>query len=226
MGSPISNIVAEIFIHLENTHLKHILEAKTIPFYTRYVDDTLMIYNAKHTTPEKIRNLINKIHPNLQFTPTHEYSNTISFLDLLLIRHPDKIETDIFRKPTTTDTTINYTSNHPTEHKMAAFHYLIHRMMSLPLTTERKKTDWQTILPIVKNNFPLHLLEKMEKQIQNKTPKNNADKNKKWAIFTYHSPLVRKITNLFKHTDIKIAFKTTNTIQQQPRPKSHETIPD
>jgi hypothetical protein len=129
-------------------------------FYTRYVDDILMIYNAKHTTPETIYNLINKTHSNLQFTPTHEHNNSISFLDLLLIRQPDKIEIDIFRKPTTTDTTINYTSNQPIEHKMAVFRYLTNRMISLPLTTERKKTEWQKILSIAENNnFPLHLIE-------------------------------------------------------------------
>jgi hypothetical protein len=34
--------------------------------------------------------------------------------------------------------------------------------------------------------------------------------NTKWATFTYYSPKVRKITNLFKQTDIKIAFKKVN----------------
>ena len=34
------------------------------------------------------------------------------------------------------------------------------------------------------------------------------------TTFTYYSPLVRKIANLFKHINIQIAFKTTNTIQQ------------
>jgi len=51
MGSPISNTVAEIFLqYLENTHLKHVLESKHIVFYTRYVDDILMIFNPKYTT--------------------------------------------------------------------------------------------------------------------------------------------------------------------------------
>ena len=111
---------------------------------------------------------------------------------------------------------------------MAACRYLTHRMLSLPLTTERKKTEWQTILSIAKNNnLPSHLIEEMKKQIQNKTPKDKTNKNKKkWVTFTYHSPAVRKITNLFRHTDIKIAFKTTNTIQHQTRQKSHKTIPD
>jgi len=143
MGSPISNMVAEIFLQdLENTHLKQILDKQNITFYTRYVDDILLIYNTKHTIPEIIHSHINKIHPNLLFNPTLEHNNNISFIDLLIIRHPTKIEIDIFRKPTMTDTTINYTSNHPTEHKMAAYRYLINRMMSLPLSTEKRITEW------------------------------------------------------------------------------------
>jgi hypothetical protein len=38
---------------------------------------------------------------------------------------------------------------------------------------------------------------------------------KKWVTFKYHSPLIRKVTNLFKQTDLKIALRTTNTISQQ-----------
>jgi hypothetical protein len=41
------------------------------------------------------------------------------------------------------------------------------------------------------------------------------EQGKKWATFTYHSAKIRTITNLLKNTDIKIAFKTTNTIQQR-----------
>jgi len=66
-----------------------------------------MIYSSKYTTPETIHQHINKTHSNLEFTPSHEHNNSISFLDLLLIRQPDKIEIDVYRKPTTTDTTIN-----------------------------------------------------------------------------------------------------------------------
>jgi len=39
-------------------------------------------------------------------------------------------------------------------------------------------------------------------------------KGTKWAIFTYTTPHIRKITNMFKNTDIKIAFKTSNTLRQ------------
>jgi hypothetical protein len=164
MGSPISGIVAEIFPqHSENSHLNQILEAKNTVFCTRYIKGVLIIYDTKRTTSEIIHNYTNKIHPNLQFIPTHEHNNTISFPDLLIAQHSSKIETDIFRKPTTTDTTINFTNNHPVEHKIAAYCYLINRMISLPLTPERNNTEWQKILTIANSNkFPPSLVEKLK----------------------------------------------------------------
>jgi hypothetical protein len=75
---------------------------------------------------------------NLQFTHSHEHKNNRSILDLLIIRKPDKIEIDIYRKPTTTDKTIIYTSNQPKEQEMAAYRFMTNRMTSLPLTTEKK----------------------------------------------------------------------------------------
>ena len=39
--------------------------------------------------------------------------------------------------------------------------------------------------------------------------------NKKWFTFTYYGPAERKVTNLFKCTNLKIAFCPTNTIYQQ-----------
>jgi len=78
------------------------------------------------------------------------------------------------------------------------------------------------------NKFPIHHITKLRAQIQRETPRNttNNRNNNKWATFTYHSSKVRKITNLFKHTDIKIAFKSTNTLQQLTKPKTHNITQD
>jgi hypothetical protein len=153
MGSPISDIVSEIFLqHLENTQLKQILDTNNITLYTRYVDDILIIYGTKKISPEMIQDHINNIDTALKFSPTHEHKNTINFLDLSIIRCPSKIEIDVYRKPTTTDTTINHTSNHPPEHKMAAYRYMINRMLTLPLTTEKKKLNSKKILTIAGKN--------------------------------------------------------------------------
>jgi hypothetical protein len=66
MGSPISSIIAKIFLQFhENTHLNQLLDEKSIIFYTRYVDDLFIIYNTNRTTPKKIHDYMNKLRPNL-----------------------------------------------------------------------------------------------------------------------------------------------------------------
>ena len=39
-----------------------------------------------------------------------------------------------------------------------------------------------------------------------------------WTTFTFHSPKIRKITSLFKNTNIGIEFKTTITLHQLIKP--------
>jgi sugar phosphate isomerase/epimerase len=73
MGSPISGITAEIFLqHLEQSHVKFLLDSKHINFYARYVDDILIIYDASCTNLDAITQYAGSIHHSLQFNPTLE----------------------------------------------------------------------------------------------------------------------------------------------------------
>ena len=60
-----------------------------------------------------------QIHDNIKLNLTYENNMYINFLDLTITHKQTNLETDIFCKPSTTDTTINFLSNHPIEHKMA-----------------------------------------------------------------------------------------------------------
>ena len=217
MGSPISSIIAEIFLqNFEDTHIKHLLDTRNLAFYTRYIDDILIIYDTTRISSYTINSYINNIHRNIKLNPTYEQHRSIDFLDLTVTRKHKKLEVDIYRKPTCTDTTINFLSNHPIEQKMAAFRFHITRMHSLPLNPDEKQKEWKTIQHTAKNNnFPHCLLQKLNHQIQNKVNHtHNEKKHKIWTTFTYHSPKIRRIKNLFKNTNIGIAFKATATLQQ------------
>jgi hypothetical protein len=120
-------------------HIKKLLDTKNMLLYTRYIDDILIIYDATRTHPHAINAHINQIHDNIKLNPTYENNMYINFLDLTITRKQTKLEIDIHRKPTTT--TINFLSNHPIEHKMAAFKYHISRMYSLPLAPEKNKKN-------------------------------------------------------------------------------------
>ena len=80
-------------------------------------------------------------------------------------------------------------------------------MHSLPLTPNEKQKEWNTIQTIAKNNgFPTNFIKCINQQIEhnrkNKEHTNNEPHTTKiQTTFTYFSPLVRKIENLFKHTN-------------------------
>ena len=86
---------------------------------------------------------MNRMHKDIKFKPVHENNGQINFLDLLLIWKPTKIEIDIFRKPATTDKTINFCSNQSIEHKIATFRYYIPSMHSL--APKRQQNEWTII---------------------------------------------------------------------------------
>jgi hypothetical protein len=151
-------------------NIKHLLDTKNIAFYARYVDYILIIFDTTNIDPHNINAYINNIHNNLKLNPTYEEHDSIDYLYLTILRKYKKLEVDIYRKPTTTDNTINFMSNHPTEQKTAAYRFHITRMQSLPLDPSKKQKEWQTIQIIaMNNNFPQHLLQKLNRQIHNKT---------------------------------------------------------
>jgi len=125
------------------------------------------------------------------------------------------------------DTTINFLSNHSLEHKLAAYRFFINRTLSLPLSEVRHK-EWRSIKQTARNNIPIHILTKLIRNVQKKldqTPVPSAStQDKKWATFTHSSPYVRKITNLFKNTNVKVTFKSNNTVAQLTKPHT-TTIP-
>jgi hypothetical protein len=118
------------------------------------------------------------------------FQGQINFLDLTITRKTTNLEIDIFRKPTTTNTTINYLSSHPLEQKRAAYRYFIERMFRLPLNKEHQRKEWTTILEIARsNNFPDNILFRLRQQIEHKiartTIPTEPKTNTKWTTFTY-----------------------------------------
>ena len=113
---------------------------------------------------------------------------------------------------------IHYTSNHPHNHKLAAFIFYINRMISMPITCQATNQEWHKIFTMARNNgFPEHIIHELKKKrTTNKiqvTQTNPPQKqSNEWITFTFHGPPVHKITNLFRKTGLKIAFRHTNTI--------------
>jgi len=98
-------------------------------------------------------------------------------------------------------------------------------MISMPITCQAINREWHKILTMARDSgIPEHIIHELKKKlITNKTKVTQTNppqkQSNKWITFTFHGPLVHKITNLFRKTGLKIAFRPTNTIFQQPTQK-------
>jgi hypothetical protein len=192
MGSPISSTLVEIYLqYLEEIYVKQCLENKEITFYK----DTWLTYQNR-TNKDTIYNMINNIGEHLEFKISREEYKTINYHDLSINRNISSMDLNIYRKPTYMDITIHFSSNHPNNHKLAAFRYYIHRMITMPITKQAVKQEWNKIIIMAQNNgFPDQIVHKLRNKLITKRDRPSQTQlvqqhNKKWITFTYYGPAV------------------------------------
>ena len=89
-GSPLGPVLAGIFmVELENTLVTTL--SNHLMSWKRYVNDTNCF--LKEDSIEHVMSVLNGFHPSIQFTYETESNNRLSFLDILIIRNGQSIET-------------------------------------------------------------------------------------------------------------------------------------
>lgn len=177
------------------------------------MDDVIACFTGTQRQLNLFLNYINSIHPNIKFTVETEKDGKINFLDLTLIHHKNKINFDIFRKPTFTDTTISNTSFSPISHKLAAYDSMIHRALSLPLSEENLNKELNTIKTIAINNgfeekTIVNLFNKKRyKLICNSIYPHIKDRDFKYVSLTYHGTVSQQIARILSHHNLKVSFR-------------------
>jgi hypothetical protein len=224
MGAPSSGLIAEIFLqHLEHLHLTHLSQKHHIINYGRYVDDVFLIFDSNHTDIHNILEDFNALHSKMTFTAELETNKTLNFLDITIQKTPTNFKVAIYRKPTFTDVIIPYTSNHPAHHKYAAVRFLYNRLNSYNLQYNEYQDELNTIHNILWNNsFPI---KPHNTHSTKPTHLDEPTTPPKWASFTYIGKETSYITNIFRHTELKIALRTKNTIGKLLTPKNPNRDP-
>jgi hypothetical protein len=106
------------------------------------------------------------------------------------------------------------------EHKLAACRYYIHRLNTLPLTTDRKNRELNTIKHIAaRNGYSINIVEnlnrKIKQSIQKRSTKNEGiTQRKKRIVVTYTDPHVSTLINIFRNTNIEITYKPDTKISK------------
>ena len=111
MGSPISPIVANLFI--EDLEIQAINTSITPPaLWKRFVDDTFTI--IKKDNRNSFLQHLNSIHPNIKFTCEEtRCDGSMSFFNILITPEEDgSLKTSVYRKPVHTDLYLQWDSHH------------------------------------------------------------------------------------------------------------------
>jgi hypothetical protein len=103
---------------------------------------------------------VNNKHKYLEFILTEEENKNVNYLYLSIHRNTNNLQLGIYRKAIQTDTTIYFTSNHPLEHKLAAYNWHINIMLTTPITEQARPQEWNTICTLTRSyGFPLQIVQ-------------------------------------------------------------------
>ena len=225
MGSPLGPVLANIFmVELEQNIIPTL--SKDISLWKRYVDDTICFVNSNRIS--HVLESLNSFHSNIKFTVEIEKGNKIAFLDILLIRYKDLINTTVYRKKTNTDLYINWKSFSPNNWKWGTFKTLVSRGYDICSTEKYLKEELNHIETVFKhqNNYPSWVIDKVFKQVQQaqQVPSNTANekesdnKNIHRLLLPYQGDkgcnIVKSMNKcviklLPNNTKVKVAFKST-----------------
>lgn len=78
----------------------------------RFIDDVFMIWDGSEDQLKAVFNTLNLSDDDIWFTMVHS-SQEIQFLDMLVYKSGNRLETDLFVKETDRNNLLRYDSNHP-----------------------------------------------------------------------------------------------------------------
>ncbi|BHF79918.1 hypothetical protein SprV_0702304200 [Sparganum proliferum] len=136
MGSPLSGLIAEVVLQW----IEHLVFTKYQPkFWARYVDDSFFV--GKTSDIGHLKELLNSVDPDIQFTMEAETNNQLPFLDVLVRRcTTGQLQTAVFRKSTDTRQILHFNSNHLLSHKRTCVRTLFRRVETHSSTLKDKKS--------------------------------------------------------------------------------------
>ncbi|XP_072048444.1 uncharacterized protein [Amphiura filiformis] len=200
MGLPLSPILCDIY--MEDLEQRAIATAPHPPrWWFRYVDDTHCKLKKCHS--QEFTDHLNSLDKDIKFTTEGEENDSLAFLDTLTVIQPDRsIKVTIYRKSTHTDQYLNFSSNHPIDHKLGVIRTLYHRADTV-VTNLQDREDEKTHVnnALVKCGYPKWALDKATEPKTHKT-RDVGDKrpNKGHVVLPISKALLKPLEGLLATT--------------------------
>ncbi|XP_077113688.1 uncharacterized protein LOC143768964 [Ranitomeya variabilis] len=168
--------------------------------WLRYIDDVFCLWTGPQDSLIAFSEQLNSVRAELQFTLNFSTSQ-ISFLDTMIIRSPTgKLSTDLFSKPTDTNSLLHYQSCHPlsTKNSLPRSQFKrVARIVSNPDVLPTRLDDMS--LKFAARHYPSSLLAK-EKQLALDPPLNfiKTTKPERVPFVHTHHPVMPLIYNIIR----------------------------
>lgn len=234
MGNPLSPLISEVFMAKFEMDLKS--NNKLPRVWHRYVDDVCAI--AKRSDINNILEMLNSQYDEINFTYEIEENNKLVFLDLELQRDKNNIEIAIHHKPTSTLRYMTSDSYAPIQHKLAAFHSLAHRLVSLPLSLpnyikehnyikEAAKVNGYSesiVNNIIKRHAKRHNDANLTTLLTQNKKIDQADALKRVSV-TFAPTITNGLKTAFRRNNMQIVYSNPFKTKNQLRGIKDETAP-
>ena len=215
MGSPVSPIVANLFMEWFESHAieTFIYELK---LWRRYVDDTMVILSD--ALLEDFTLHINSVHPAISFTREEEEDGCIAMLDAKITKGPEgKLSFSVYRKKTHTDQYLQFQSNQPLQHKLGVIRTLHHRCQTICSDPKAKKAETLHLKKVL--SVSGYTKGAWDTALQPKTPKVAQDPNrnpsKGSVTLPYVGHLSDAVARVLRKSGVSVHMKPYNTLRSK-----------
>ena len=170
--------------------------------WLRYIDDVFFIWTESEEKLEGFLNRLNDFHPNLKFT--HEKSkSSVNFLDVSVSIVDNKIETDLYCKPTDCHQFLHFNSAHPFHNKKSIVYsqgLRIKRLCSSPVAFEKQLESLRSWF--CKRGYPQKVVDEQLKKVSEITMHDLMGRSGKKEtgvplIVTYYPRFHKKAFHIF-----------------------------
>ena len=162
MGSPLTPVLANIFMSFHESKWLDEYNLNKPEFYLRYIDDILAAFNKEQDSLNFL-NFLNNRHPNIKFTIEKQNNHSIAFLDEFISGINDQSLTlQTYHKSTYTGLLLNFKSFTSYSYKISLIKCLIGRSFKICNNWNSFRNDIENIKSnLIKNSYPPFLIDQV-----------------------------------------------------------------
>ena len=157
-------------VKLENSLVPTFNESMTL--WQRFVDDKITF--VKNDSIAYVLDQLNSFHEQIQFTYEVEHNIKLPFLDFLLVKNANKIDTTVYEKPTNADVYLNWNTHAPTTWKRGTLRTILSRAYTICSSETYLNEEIKYIeLTFEKvNNYPKYVITQLKPEVKLKHTQN------------------------------------------------------